>query len=140
MSRADDGLRAIFHKALPDFQWSAVESPDTSPGIPDSEYCAPGGASGWVEFKATRAFKVRFQPLQPGWISRRGRLGGRAFVAVRRRREAERGGVDELWVYAAEGVLALQAAGLRSGVGLLTRQSGGPRAWDWGVVRGVLTT
>jgi len=165
MGKSDGGLRVEFRHRMPTWQWTSIESPLTAPGAPDSEYCAPGGGQGWIEFKATHAWAVKFRPLQPGWISRRARLGGSVFVAVRRVREAlgvgVRGegrlgpgegakaalgpsegrlgpnGVDELWLYAGGDVVALAGGGLRA-VQPLGVWAGGPRKWDWAQVAEIL--
>jgi hypothetical protein len=67
------------------------------------------------------------------WLSRRARLGGRCFVAVRR---LNRGG-DELWLYPGSRVVELVERGLRSD-NLLGRWEGGPGRWDWDKVAEVL--
>jgi hypothetical protein len=126
---ADGGLRPLFRAHLPGWQLTAVETGATSPGTPDMEYCAPGGAQGWIENKMTRGWTVSFRPLQPGWISRRARLGGRVLVAVRRLS----GPADELWLVDGGHVLTLQERGLR-GTPVLGRWAGGPVGWDWGEV------
>lgn len=125
-SGPDGGLRRELRARLPGWQFTHVESPTTAPGCPDTEFCAPGGAQGWVECKRTAAFTLTFRPLQVGWIERRTRLGGRVFVAVRR---LTLKGADELWIYPGEKVRALVDRGLR--VLPLGCWAGGPAAWDW---------
>jgi hypothetical protein len=120
----DGGLRPTFHKNLPDAQWTSIEN-SISSGMPDSEYCFPGGASGWIEFKRAYGAKIKFRPLQPGWIYRRARLGGRVFVAVL--------AGEELVIYRGLYVRELARGGLRCGVAPALA------SWDWGLVRALLT-
>lgn len=87
MRSADDGLRALFSGNLKRAQWTPIETGATAAGVPDSEFCFPGGIQGWIEHKSTGANAIKFRPMQPGWIDRRVRLGGRVFVAVKRRKE-----------------------------------------------------
>jgi hypothetical protein len=141
LSPADAGLRGEFHRRCgPGWQWSAVESGGSSPGIPDSEYCSPEGEQGWIEFKATHAWAVKFRPLQVSWIDRRSRLGGRVLVGVRRIVPARRraAAVDELWLVEGGLVRTLATEGLRGLNDVLGRWGGGPGGWDWGAVRRVL--
>ena len=87
MGKADGGLRALFHENMKTAQWTAIETGAVSRGIPDTEYCFPGGVSGWIEFKRCRGNIVKYQPGQIAWIERRARLGGRVFVAVLREKD-----------------------------------------------------
>ena len=150
MRRADDGLRGIFRRHLPDLMWTTIECGPVSPGVADSNYLASGGAEGWVEHKATDAWAVKFRDYQVPWLERRARLGGRVWVAVRRRHAGgpRRGpAVDELWMVpgglagalAREGLAAL-ALGLRDTHPSNTggRWHGGPARWDWDAVRAAL--
>ena len=132
----DAGLRREFRARLVGWQWTSVESPLAAPGCPDSEYCAPGGASGWVEYKRTAAFAVTLRPLQVAWLQRRARLGGRCFVAVRR---ITAKGADELWLYPGGRVTELADSGLRT-PGPLGVWPGGPAHWSWAEVGGVMTS
>ena len=132
MSKADGGLRALFKKRLPSWQWTAIESGVTSPGVPDAEYCTDRGVTGWVEFKAVTGWKPVIRPLQVAWIDRRARIGGRVFIAVRRRSTA---GDDELWIVPGSCVKPLCDVGLKSPKLLgVCRMSGGPDAWHFDVV------
>ena len=99
-----------------------------SPGTPDAEFCAPGGISGWVEFKQTSGWAVKFQPLQIPWIHRRARLGGRVFIAVRRKK-------DELYVIKGENILDLEEKGLR---GFAPIEGIGARNWNFSEVSDIL--
>jgi hypothetical protein len=136
---SDGGLRALYRKHLPGFQLTAIESATTSPGVPDTEYCSPYGTQGWIENKRSDAWAVTIRPLQVAWISRRARLGGRVFIAVRR---LTKGGpktqaADELWLIHGRAVEALCDGGLRAVRSdfVLCVQSGGPEAWDWGAIK-----
>lgn len=138
----DGGLRRLFQQKLPDAHWQPVESWSTGQGVPDTEYCFPGGASGWLELKkASRATRLD-HPLtaqQTAWLERRRRVGGRAVVAVRYQHDGgPRKGppVDELRIY--DGAVA---RGLETGIygaQSLAAWQGGPAAWDWPAVRAVL--
>lgn len=121
MTEKDGGLRRIFRERFPLWHWTAIETGCVSPGAPDVEFCAPGGVSGWVEFKRVNGFKITFEPLQPGWIFKRARLGGRVFVAVRRK-------VDELHIIPGTEIVALTETGLK---GRQPLTAGGLRSWDW---------
>lgn len=124
----DGGLRQIFRGKFRDWQWTSIETGAVSPGTPDAEFCAPGGTSGWVEFKQITGWKVTFQPLQVPWIHRRYRLGGRVFVAIRRKK-------DELYVIPGEHILELEDKGVKN----FTPISGvGSRKWDWAEVEDIL--
>lgn len=147
----DDGLRVIFRKHLPQFDWCTVESGTTGRGIPDSNYCArksknghSDGVEGWIEYKATSAWAVTLRPEQVGWIARRTRYGGRVYIAVRRRHTGGKrlgAAVDQLWLF--KGVWAARAKqdGLR---GAWTEMAevwhGGPTRWDWDAVARTLTS
>lgn len=126
-SGPDAGLRRELRAHLKQWQWSHIESPTTSPGCPDTEFCAPGGGSGWVECKRTPAYALSFRPLQVGWLDRRSRLGGKCFVAVRRLTPK---GLDELWLYPGVRVTELVEMGLRAPNPLGT-WAGGPSKWNW---------
>lgn len=135
----DGELRAIFRRRLPDFQWTSIESAATGSGIPDCEYCAPMGAQGWVEMKGTNGWSVEVRPCQVAWLTRRARMGGRAFVAVRRRTLAgpRRGpAADELWLVNAHASPRLRAGDLKALTGgdIAYVGWGGPTKWNWNTV------
>lgn len=137
---ADGQLRQIFAKRFPRAMWTPVESFSTGRGIPDVEYCFPGGASGWVENKLTKGWTVGMRPEQVAWLERRARLGGRSFVAVRqvlpagpRRGEA----TDDLWLYPGQDARCLLLDGLEKPP--LGRWQGGPGGWDWQAIEALLT-
>lgn len=139
MRLKDGGLRTMLRERLPVAQWTSVESPLTGSGIPDCEYCYPGGVQGWVECKVVRSgWKPKFRPGQVAWISRRARLGGRVFIAVRR--QIDKGGDDDLWLVPGTLVMVLEDHGLRGldPSGLVRTWVGGPSMWDWGEVGDVL--
>jgi hypothetical protein len=139
---SDGRLRALFVANLPDAHWQPIETWSTGQGVPDSEYCFPGGASGWIENKRTEHWAVKFETFQPAWIERRVRTGGRVTIAVRR---VAVGGprtapADELWLVAGRDVFRLRDGGLRApGLVPLGRFQGGPARWDWAIVRRLLT-
>lgn len=134
----DGGLRSLFRTNIVG-HWSSIETPTTGGGIPDSNYLVRG-VEGWIEFKQTHAWAVNFRPLQVGWLDRRAREGGRAFVAVRRWKRPN--GADELWLFGAEAVKKLSDGGLRAPAPASLRGvwSGGPSCWDWGEVTRLLIT
>jgi hypothetical protein len=137
--RRDGGLRPIFRERLHSWQWTSIET-TTVPGVPDSEYGAPGGATGWVEFKATTGWAIVFQPFQVAWIDRRARYGGRVFIAVRRRPTARKHqGVDQLWIVPGFQAITLELSGLKAMGQETFMTEGGPAAWDWATVSRVLT-
>jgi hypothetical protein len=119
----DGGLPALVRKNIPSAQWTFIESASTGSGIPDAEFCFENGIQGWLELKATGAWSVRFRPEQPGWLMRRSRLGGRAYILVRRAQV-------ELWLVRGADAGVLQSQGLRA-VEPAFRTVGGPGAWDW---------
>lgn len=119
-----------------------MESPLTGSGIPDSEYCFPGGLQGWVEFKKANSNKVpHVRPGQIAWLERRCRYGGRAFVAVRLVVEKQNVSTDRLLLFTGmaarfllEGILEVPKEFCRG------EWSGGPGAWDWESVEKALKT
>ena len=138
----DGGLRALYRKHLPGWQWTSSESGLTSPGVPDSEFCTPSGVTGWIENKTTTGWAVKLRELQVGWIDRRARLGGRVFVAVRR---ISPGGprsspADELWIIPGHAVKDLCDGRLNKmrANQVTTIQYAGPEAWNWDTVKGCL--
>lgn len=140
MSKIDGGLRGAFRTKFPDFMWQSIEVGTVGRGVPDSFFLAPGGIAGWIEYKSTLTTKVPLRPEQTAWLSRYERLGGRAFVAVRRRHGGgPRKGdpLDELYVFSAKDVVQLAREGV-----LLTpcvaRCEGNIRRWNWEKVRQAL--
>lgn len=127
----DGDLRILFRKNMPAGQWTTVETGGTAQGVPDSEFCFPLGAQGWVEHKKSDGWAVKIRPEQIGWILRRVRMGGRVFVAIRRKR-------DELWLVRGRDVEILLDGGLRAISAPLGVWSGGPGRWDWAEVQKLL--
>jgi hypothetical protein len=120
----DGGLRGVFKDHLKGWQLTPIETGVIVSGVPDAEFCAPGGISGWIEFKYVRQGNaVGLRPAQVAWIDRRYRLGGRVFIAVQRR--------DELYIYDGSGVRELKIHGLESTKGLLHQSVG---RWDWDAI------
>lgn len=141
----DGGLRILFRKHIPSFHWTSIESGMTGSGIPDSEYCSPAGESGWIEHKGVlNGWKPEIRPAQVAWLTRRARMGGRAFIAVRREAYAgpKRGpAVDELWLIKGSAAPRLRSEGLK---GLLKADMigvwwSGVLKWDWGAIAQHLT-
>lgn len=128
----DGGLRQLFRRKLPLFDFQSIEV-GFDRGVPDTNFCCDG-VEGWIEFKETNGIKVRVSPEQCAWMGRRTRAGGRTFFAVRRRTKKE----DELWILAGEFSERLREAGLSPNFALGTFP-GGPRAWDWAKIGGILT-
>ncbi len=120
----DGGLYSLFKKQTPDWMWSRLETGAVCPGIPDSLFVAPGGTMGLVEFKQCSGWRVRFQPLQIPFIHRVSRLGGRVFIAVRRKK-------DELYLIPGVDVLELEEKGVKNFVPIA---GVGSRNWDWNEV------
>jgi hypothetical protein len=111
----DGGLRSIFRIKLAGYQWTSVETAGTISGVPDSEFCTPHGIQGWVEFKQTKVFYVEINPFQVAWLMRRCRMGGNAWIAVRRTPTAKKyDGADELWLMRGDQAQALFDSGLRN--------------------------
>jgi hypothetical protein len=121
-------LYALFKKQTPDWMWSRLETGAVCPGIPDSLFVAPGGTMGLVEFKQCSGWRVRFQPLQIPFIHRVSRLGGRVFIAVRRKK-------DELYLISGADVLELDEKGVKNFVPIT---GVGSRNWDWNEVEQIL--
>lgn len=133
MSR-DGGLRQLFQTAMREAHWQAIETWSTGQGVPDAEYCFPGGIGGWVEFKKANGWSAGLRPEQVAWLERRARVGGRTFVAVRKQLKSQ----DDLYVFAGIDVRQLHLLGL-TGVKPLILTSGGPAKWDWPGVKKVIT-
>ena len=129
----DGDLRRIFRHNLPKFQWTSVETAGTASGVPDSEFCTPTGKSGWIEYKQTKQFYVQIKPLQIAWIDRRCRMGGNAWIAVRR---VHKDGSDELWFMFGDQVRPLYEGGLNNVRALCW--SGGPNNWNFAEIENVL--
>ena len=136
----DGGLRQLFPEHLREAHWQAIETSSTGWGVPDSEYCFPGGATGWIEYKLCTTPKgVVITPGQVAWAERRARMGGRASLAVRYRhaRMTRRAARDRLLLYGPEAVRHVMERGLA--VEPWGVWDGGPAAWDWDKVRTFLT-
>lgn len=119
-SKIDGGLRQLFRANLRQAHWNSVETGGTAQGVPDSEYCFPGGPCGWVEFKQIRGWVVPLRPAQIGWLTRRSRMGGRCWVAVRKE--------GTLWLVPGSEAAAIREVGMR---GITPVGEGGPSEWDW---------
>lgn len=138
-ARADGDLRRLFRERLPHMHWTPIETAATGSGVPDVN-CCWRGREFWIEFKFTAGWAVVLRPEQVGWLARRARAGGRAFIAVRRRALAgpRRAAADELWLFAGSQAAALKAGGLGSAEPLAV-WAGGPRSWPWAEIELFLT-
>jgi len=125
--KPDGGLRAVFKDHLKGWHFTPIETGAIVSGVPDAEYCSPGGVTGWIEFKFAKGMVVGLRPAQVSWIDRRHRMGGRVFVAVQRK--------DELYIYSGGGVKELKRNGLVSSVGLVYYGAG---KWDWDAIKEAL--
>jgi hypothetical protein len=133
----DGGLRTIFRHQFSTFQWTTVETAGSASGVPDSEFCTPDGIQGWVEYKSTSVFYVQVKPFQVAWLMRRCRMGGNAWIAVRRTPKAQKFvGEDELWLMSGNQADALFHYGLK-GVRAWC-WSGGPSTWNFGEVEQII--
>ena len=133
----DGDLRYIFRNKLRTYQWTSVETAGTASGVPDSEFCSPDGAQGWIEFKQTRKFHVVIKPFQVAWLDRRCRYGGNAWIAVRRTPLAMKWeGVDELWLMRGDQAQALFDGGLENTSAWCWE--GGPNHWNWQEIHSIL--
>lgn len=127
-SKIDGGLRHAFRVGIPQAQWTSIETGATAAGVPDSEFCFPGGTSGWVEFKQISGWVVTLRPAQIGWLLRRSRMGGRCFVAVRKD--------SALYVLPGAQAVELREVGVRSAQPVA---GSSPSGWDWAEVARILT-
>src|SRR5260370_22560220 len=112
---SDGGLRKLFQDHLhTDVHWQAIETWSTGQGVPDLNYCFKRCREGWIENKLTAGYAVDISPQQIAWVERRARMGGRVFVAVRRKNEGRprRGEpVDELILFTGAHVRSLATLG-----------------------------
>ena len=133
MKKSDGGLRTLFRQKFHSWQWTSIETGISAGGVPDSEFCTPDGVQGWIEFKQTKIFYVNIRPLQVGWLMRRCRYGGNAWIAVRRTHMKDG---DQLWLMRGDQAEALCYDGLK-GVHALCWE-GGPERWYYDEIEGVL--
>jgi hypothetical protein len=138
MSDADHGLRLLFKTWLPQAQWSAIETGGTANGVPDSEYCFPGGAQGWIEFKRVRGHRVKIRPAQVAWIDRRARMGGRIFIFCRQKDPVEAPGEDRIWVAPGGLVKKVASQRLRDIPGMQVWSGDSPSHWPWATIEKLL--
>jgi hypothetical protein len=131
MTKQDAGLRPLFTKHLPQVDWCPIES-HMNGGVPDMNGCYQG-TEFWIEFKQTkqRNGKIKFRPLQPGWINRRVRNGGHVWVAIRHQPPGS--GRDDLHLIHGTHVVDLVRVGL-SRVPAAGGWGDGPTNWDWSSV------
>lgn len=78
---AEDHLRTFIETVAEGYGWhvSHVESPITSPGIPDLNICH-GQSDLWIELKVRKRGGVHMRPPQRLWHRRRAEAGGRSYV------------------------------------------------------------
>lgn len=127
-NQKDGGLRGLERANLKHFHWISVETGLTGAGVPDMNYCA-GGQEGWIENKQCKGWRPKMRAEQIGWLLRRRRAGGRAFIAVRRENAAAN--ADELYLIDGQYAARLATEGLETTPHLL-RLVGGPHRWPWG--------
>jgi hypothetical protein len=135
----DGGLRAIFREHIREAFFISIESPLTVSGIPDAHFIFHDGTCGFLEFKLSTTDFVRFAPMQIAFADRYTRLGGRHYIAIRKRRTAGRRveACDELHLYFGTAARQLLLQGLRA-PGCLGRWQGGVRGWKWDQVSSCL--
>jgi hypothetical protein len=129
----DGGLRKLFRDNLGMLHWQSVETGGTSRGVPDVNF-AGDGVEGWIEFKKAEGWKVGLRPEQVAWLTRREGVGGRTFIAVRKKTEK----MDTLYIFDGDFARTLVRYGLKS-TAALGIWDGGPGKWDWAQIRNVLT-
>src|SRR5262249_50106411 len=129
----DGGLRSIFRKELHWYQWTSVETGLTAGGVPDSEFCTTNGTQGWIEFKQTKIYYVQIKPLQIAWLMRRTRMGGNAWIAVRRTNKSS----DELWLMSGDQAVNLHVNGLEGTSAWCWKE--GPSFWNFEEVHSILS-
>ena len=139
----DGGLRPLFRERLVSgIDWQSIESALTGGGIPDLNAKPRGAPEFWLELKQTKEWAVTLEPDQVGWMTRRIRYGGRAFIAVRRRCTAgkRRVAADDLYLIRGSFAREAKRGGLRGlpPAALLGTWPGGPSGWDWQAVRSLL--
>lgn len=132
LGMADGGLRALFKAKLPHFDWTHIETGSIAQGVPDANACYNGNEF-WIEYKLTKTDRVAFRNLQPQWIHRRVRHGGKVWIAARKKHD---GGarlgkpMDTLFLFHGSRVLDIVQHGLH-----LSLTAGiwynGPGCWDW---------
>src|SRR5271155_5390460 len=132
--KSDGGLRQLYRKHLTNAQWTAIETGATAGGVPDSEFCFPGGNQGWIENKLTRGWAVRMRPAQIGWLMRRSRMGGKCFIGVRRINKDD----DEFWLFDGKYAMEVAQNGLANTPNMY-RWCGGPLKWNWQQIEKMLT-
>lgn len=142
MARVDDGLRVLFHNNLRKFgaHCTTIETGNSTLGVPDSHICIEG-IDLWIEHKRAYANCVRLSVEQVGWISYRKRVGGRVFVAVRKRRKASARlkDCDDLYIFDGRDAEVLKEEGLKK-VMPIGLWGGGPRKWLWTEIVELLTS
>jgi hypothetical protein len=138
----DGGLTKLFMKHLgAEGHLQAIETGGTGRGIFDLNYVINGN-EGWVEMKTTGTNSVGIWPEQIAWAERRGRAGGRVFLAVRKKHE---GGVrlgapiDHLILFNAKNSMrVISEQGMNMATPLYVSPANGPKSWDWSEVRKIL--
>jgi len=78
---AEDHLRTFIETVAEGHNWhvSHIESPITSPGIPDLNL-SRGSVDLWIELKVRKRGGVQMRPPQRLWHRRRAEAGGRSYV------------------------------------------------------------
>ena len=127
----DAGLRQIFRKHLPLFDWQAIETGSVGGGVPDLNGCF-NGVDVWIEMKKATHWRATIRPEQVGWAERRLDHGGRVFAAVR---QVIQGG--GLFLYHGSKLRDLCRERIDM-VPALGWWEGGPAAWDWDEIAKIL--
>jgi hypothetical protein len=128
----DSGLRSLFRKNLPAFDWCTVETGVAGRGVPDANYCFEG-QEGWIEFKKADHWRVTIRPEQIGWAERRIHHGGLVFCAIRQQMHS-----DTLWIYPGNSMRQLKDNRIDAAPWLLGTWPGGPSKWDWAAITLIL--
>ena len=131
----DGGLRRRMHGALKRVHWQAMELGVMGAGCPDTNGCWQG-SDFWVECKQVSAEGglVPLLPEQVGWIARRCRAGGRAFILTWLHHEggARKGErVSRLVLHEGWDGGVLKAEGLEAAPPILVLESGWGSAGEW---------
>ena len=95
-------FRNKLKKKLPRFLFAQIESHQTAPGFPDTDYLLKGTKiTGKIELKFEKTIpnKIDLRKTQVVWLRRYARNGGRCYVAVK---------VGAQFIYAWEGKHALE--------------------------------
>lgn len=139
----DGGLTKLFVSKLGTFgHFQTVETGGTGQGVPDLNYNI-GGFEGWIEMKTTGTNRIpSLEAHQVAWAERRGRAGGKVFLAVRKKHDggARLGApIDHLVLFnAVNSSRIILEHGMNMATPLYVSPANGPKSWDWDAVRKIL--